>query len=431
MNYLFFERKTNLCIFVSLIIFLLSFYSMHFCKTLSKKTNIKLILLAISFFLFSSHLYALGNDSIHIKNIPFISLRADYGSVLNTNEFVAGTNLKGEPIKNFSSFSMKIGNQTIGKNDWEHLCNFPSYGLAFYTAIFDYNKEIGQPFAIYGFWDAPFHRWKSSAFMYQIEFGYAFNWKEYDKNSNYYNISEGSNGTAYIGLGLKYDYLIDKQIKVSLGGSFTHFSNGAIRKPNKGINLASPNISVSYLLKPMPDINRKRDLKYQKNNEIFFALGTGIKEGSYSYSETLLLNDPYPNISYFVMSLSTAYMRQYSFKSKAGAGINLIYDEWIGSSLNIDSLGNAKKVLGKGSDRFTFGIFGAHEFCIDRLSILTQLGCYVWQKDTSEKKPLINERVGVKYHFKNNLFAGVNIYAHNCSKADFLEWNIGYRFKWN
>jgi len=44
--------------------------------------------------------------------------------------------------------------------------------------------------------------------------------------------------------------------------------------------------------------------------------------------------------------------------------------------------------------------------------------------------PTTYQRIGVKYHFWDHLVLGINIRAVNFSKADFIEWNIGYRIKW-
>ena len=44
--------------------------------------------------------------------------------------------------------------------------------------------------------------------------------------------------------------------------------------------------------------------------------------------------------------------------------------------------------------------------------------------------PLIYEKFGLKYHFRNDLFIGLLVRAHNFTVADVIEWNIGYRFRW-
>jgi hypothetical protein len=40
------------------------------------------------------------------------------------------------------------------------------------------------------------------------------------------------------------------------------------------------------------------------------------------------------------------------------------------------------------------------------------------------------QRIGLKYHIFENIFAGINVRAYDFSIADYIEWNIGYRIKW-
>ena len=40
------------------------------------------------------------------------------------------------------------------------------------------------------------------------------------------------------------------------------------------------------------------------------------------------------------------------------------------------------------------------------------------------------QRIGLKYHIFENVFTGINVRAYDFSIADYIEWNIGYRIKW-
>ena len=376
-------------------------------------------------FLFSANTFSENA----VKNALFFTARSDYGYIIPTNVFVRGENRHHKAIDEFSAFSLGIGKQTAGEHAWEQLYGFPGYGVAFYSLLPEYSDELGKPFALYGFLNGAFVRWQQSAVVYKIEGGVAFNWKPYDFDNNPNNIVIGSRGTVYIGFRAAYNYWLTRHLELSAGAGFTHFSNGSYKKPNKGLNLVSPNITLNYYPKAKPEFYRLAYIPpYPKNHEIFLTAGAGVKAVNH---EKYPKNHRYyyDNILYHVVTSSLAYMRQYAYKSKAGAGISVVYDDWGGSSIDEEN-GKLISVLGKQQERFAVNLFAAHEFCIDRVSILTQLGYYLWQGMPEEKKVPLNEKVGIKYHFKNNLFAGVSILAHNFSVADYIEWNVGYRIKW-
>ncbi|GHT35620.1 hypothetical protein FACS189434_13680 [Bacteroidia bacterium] len=360
----------------------------------------------------------------------FFTARADYGHVFQTNDFVRGVNKKNQKVNEFGAFSLGFGKQSTGKRDWEQLHNFPSYGLALYALLPENGDELGRPLALYGFLNGAFRRWEKSSFIYKIEGGFAYGWNPYDFDKNPFNIVIGSKGTVYIGLRAAYNYWLTKHLELSAGAGFTHFSNGSYKKPNKGLNLVSPHIALNYYLQPKPEFIRKSYIPpYPKNHEIFVTAGTGIKACNHEIWYLRGTPYEYDNFQYKVFTTSLAYMRQYSYKSKTGGGVSVIYDEWGGS--RVDTSGEKPfTILGKQRDRFAVNLFAAHEFCIHRVSILAQVGYYVWQGMPEEKKLSLNEKVGIKYHFKSNLFAGVSLLAHNFSVADYIEWNVGYRFKW-
>lgn len=390
------------------------------------------LLFVLLFFFVDGGLKAQQADTISRKpRYHFFMLKFNNGAVLNTNDFVNGTNHHGKSIKSYQALSLGFGKQTDGRYDWEHVHNFPNFGIAFYTAKFSPGDELGYPNALYGFYKAPFQRWNRSALMYQVGFGLTYNWRPYDQNDNPFNIAIGSYRTVYVGVGAEYNYYLTPHWILAAGVEATHFSNGAIQKPNKGLNLFSPYVSVSYSLKETPRFMRRYDIKHEKRNEVYFALGMGIKREEFDTTKYVGLNDTYQGVMYHMLSFSTAFMRQFGHKSKAGIGLDVTYDEWLGSDIKVTANGHAEKLLSKAaSDRFSLGLYGSHEFCISRLSIVTQLGVYLWRKDLPNKKPALYQRAGLKYHFKNDLFVGINIFAHNLSQADFIEWNVGYRIPW-
>ena len=142
----------------------------------------RLTLLFVLLCLFSDiELMAQQSDSISRKpRYHFFTLKYNHGMVLNTNDFVNGNNKHERNIDSYQSITLGFGKQTDGRYEWEHVHNFPNFGVAFYTAKFNSGSELGYPNALYGFYKAPFHRWNRSALMFQVGFGLTYNWRPYD-----------------------------------------------------------------------------------------------------------------------------------------------------------------------------------------------------------------------------------------------------------
>lgn len=389
-------------------------------------------ILIISLFIFiSTSLYA-NSVSDSLRRTIFITAKGDVGMIINTNDFLNGLNAHKQKLKHFSAFSLGIGWQTTGKKEWEQIQKLPSFGVSVYTAKLDHNEEIGQPISVFGFYKGTMWNNEAHSLKYNIDLGLAFNWKAFDKHTNPYNITIGSPVTVHLGLALEYNYTIDKQFIIGIGAGATHFSNGAIRKPNKGLNLISPYVRLSYLMNKPQQAPLLNNFGRKKGHELFATVGMGLKR---SECDTV----QYPQLDheiqmgakYMMSSLQLGYLRQYGHKGKFGAGLSVIYDEWLGSSLRpVDN--DVEVIKGETEKRFTLGGFVAHELLIDKLCVHVQLGAYfLTPSDIEQSKPKFFQRAGVKYLLPWNTFVGVNIYAHKLSKADFIEWNIGYRLPWS
>lgn len=364
------------------------------------------------------------------KNYSFISSRYHAGWVLQTNDFLRGENQKGSPINNYQSLAFSYGVQTSGHKEWHHILNFPYYGVSFYNANFFNSKELGYPTALFGFLGMPLQRWQRSAFGYELGFGMAYNWQPYDADQNPFNLAIGSSKTVYINASLVYSYDLTPRWQLKSGASFTHFSNGAMKKPNAGINLVSPFVELNYSFRDKPVLIRQPQPAYPKHYEVAVQLGAGLKEELYK-------NPDSPGLktigSFTVVNFSMAWLKQETWKNKWGAGFDLTYDTQ--GNLRIDyNTADGVPALYKSThelDYMKLGIYGTYEFCIDRLSIASYLGVYALRKHFDTEQPLIYQKIGMKYHFKNDLYLGLLVRAYRLTVADVIEWNIGYRIKWD
>ncbi|WP_439182319.1 acyloxyacyl hydrolase [Carboxylicivirga taeanensis] len=371
------------------------------------------------------------------KRYNYMSLRYHAGRVLQTNDFLKGENDANQVIDYYQALSLAYGVQTDGSKEWHHIFNFPYFGFAFYNANFFNVDELGTPTALYGFMGFPIKRKEKSMWGYELGFGLTYNWKPYNKYDNPFNVAIGSYRTVYIDANLFYEYYLSTRWSLRGAFGFTHFSNGGTKKPNSGINLLNPSFQVSYHFKDRPLLIKTPQPTYPQHYEVAIQLGSG--------SSNVLYNNPNEpsnptdergtaDIMHSYLNLSAAILKQTTWKNKFGVGLDLTYDEKANVKITNPadgSLAPTVEFADKTYEKLMLGIYGTYEFTIDRLSVASYMGFLALRKKDEHSNPLMYQKFGLKYHFKNDMYVGLLVRAHNFSVAEVIEWNIGYRIKWN
>ncbi len=370
------------------------------------------------------------------KRYNALAIRYHWGTVLPTNDFLKGDNQAGEPIDFYQALNISYGVQTDGRSPWHHIFNFPYYGFSWYNADFFNTKELGNPTALYGFLGLPFRHRPKSTWGYELGFGLTYNWQPYDKYSNPFNTAIGSNRTVFIDANLYYTYHLTKRWNLRGSFGFTHFSNGGTKKPNSGINLISPSVAISYNFKDRPELIREIQPKYEKHYEVALQFGAGARNLLYDNPNEKVDPDAPEgtnDVMHSYYNFTGAFLKQATWRNKYGAGIDFTYDETANVIVSYPDNGNLEpsvSISDKFSDKFMIGLYGTYEFTIDRLSVASYIGYLIVRKEVTNESNRLYQKFGIKYHFKNDMYVGLLVRAHNFSVAEVIEWNIGYRIKW-
>ena len=366
------------------------------------------------------------SDSIKIRHFNIISGYAQYGKVLATNPYLKQANIAGDAFIEYAAFSFQFLKQTTGEKEWERNYGYPSYGVGVYTASFFDNREFGAPIAVYGVFKAPFKRWERLSLNYDTGFGFTFNWESFNPSANNYNVSLGAEETVFIDLGINLKYRLNPGLDLGFGYSFTHFSNGALKSPNMGLNTFSPRVTLEYNLNRFtPPHFEQTALPYLRNTSLDISLFGGLKNVIYKGNDVDTITK-YKGVYYPEYGVNTVLNRQVNHKSKIGIGCSLSYDGSFNSSAYIDH-GELEPEEGFQKNKLSFSIFPSYELIIHRLSIVVQPGFYIFRKQSVDKKPLTYQRLGLHYLMGKNLFAGICLRAYNYHVSDFIEWTLGYR----
>ena len=306
-------------------------------------------------------------------------------------------------------FSLFLKKHTYGNRLWEQTFKYPNIGASFHYV--DYQSPIlGETFSAMGNIDYYLIRKRNRTFQFQFGFGIGYSTHPYDKETNNKNIAIGSHFTYAALIRLAYTHQIAPRLDLDAGIKLSHFSNGAFKVPNKGINVVTADLGFSY------DLNRQK-LEYQK------ALNSPLVDKQMHYNITLATGikeiDPVGSGKFSFFTLSMYASKQTTRSNEFNFGLDAFYSFATKEEIKID-----RELNGESPDFKRLGIVGGHSLLLGKLSFLTQLGVYVYKPYKSDKP--VYQRYGFKYAFHEQFFGAVYLKTHY-AKADAVEWTIGFK----
>lgn len=368
-------------------------------------------------------------DSLNAKSSFIIKGSYQLGKVLPTNDFIRGNNSGKDLIDDYQSFSILFLKQTRGTKLWEQLYGFPVFGIGIYSAHFNESTELGNPISVYGYFSGPFFRFNKLNFNYDLGLGLAFNWNDFNPSTNPGNIAIGADRSVHIEAGISLDYQLTKKYFLSIGGGFNHFSNGKLKMPNMGLNTEAVKLSLSYQLNNVPFGNVKYEVPlFKKRYEWDISLFAGVENIIYNGND-VDVQTKYKGLFFPVYGITNTCNRVISYKSKIGVGFAASYNTALNAQIAADN-GELDEVDLPVGIHIMLSIYPSYELVIDKLSLIIQPGVYVYRKRTEELSPVFYQRIGIKYHFWNDYFAGLSLRATQFHVSNFIEWNIGRTIKW-
>lgn len=370
-----------------------------------------------------------NQKSTNPQNFYFAEGTYQYGHVFATNDFVRGSNTEKESIRNFQSFSLKFGKQTIGEKEWQRIYNYPSYGLGLYVADFFNPEELGTPLGIYGFFQAPFFRREKFSLGYEIKFGATFNWRKYDPVTNGYNTAISAGECFMVDAGMYANYRISPHLSASVNADLTHFSNGGLKKPNLGLNTIAPSVSLKYMLLEPSEFIHKEVEPFRKKNEWLVSVFGGSKNVIFDSANVDVI-ERFEGLNYPVFGIAATYNWVVSRKSKIGFGISASYNGTLDAQAAVNS-NDLEPVSGNFSNKIQLSIFPSYELVVNRFSFLLQPAIYLYRKKIPNQTPVFYQKIGLKYQLNDHLFVGITLRDYSFHISDFVEWTVGYRIMWS
>ena len=338
-----------------------------------------------------------------------LDANAFYGSIILHNPDI--THLITEhPTGFIASFNRK----RYGYNEWEQEYNYPDTGLTFVYQNMN-NSTLGNNFSLYAHYN--FYLFKRNI-QFRIGQGIAYNTNPYDKNQNFRNNAYGSHIMSSTLLMLNYHKEnIFEGFGVKAGISVIHYSNANVKAPNTSTNTFAFNAGVVY------DLHRDQEFEFirrekQKVKEPIKAnlvFRSGLNE-----SDVV-------NSGQFPFYIFSAYAdKRLSRKSALQLGADIFFSNFLKDLIRFQSIAFPELDVDEDADYKRVGMFVGHELFISRLSIITQLGYYIYYPFDFEGRTY--NRIGLKHYFgnKNQWFGAVTLKSH-AAKAEAVEFGIGIR----
>lgn len=363
-------------------------------------------LIKVGFFLFLIFLL----DPVSAQDTKF---QKSFSFSYETGPMLSNGTDWGDEIKDavdYKALDLKVGWRKIPNTTFNYIYRYPTMGIGFNTAL-KYYEEIGRPLAVYGFMDIPFSRRSQEkwiSFGYFTQLGVGFNLNPYDPQANPVNKYIGSNINAYIHAGVNSTLRVSDRTDFQASFGLKHYSNGAMKKPNAGINLFPLNLSMKIKLGELRPIPNEVPEIAPKSLKTFWnlALYTGIR----NYE----IGDP----AYFRGGIGVNYLLEPAYKYRLGIGMDFFWAQGMESRFPEEDFSF--------KDQTSLAVVGSWEWRLtEQLYVPIAFGAYLYRNELNQEMSWFYERIGARYQFDNNVFAGMQIKAHK-AKADFFEFTVGY-----
>jgi hypothetical protein len=343
----------------------------------------------------------------------------------NRTPFLSTPNELGQVFQYAQSFSLEYGWQTSGNEEWHQVCKYPRFGIGTQYLYFLSRDELGAPFSLYGFYDGNYYWSKNFQVTSRLGAGLAYGFKPWSAQNPLSGDLFSTRLNAFTELGLGVALRIKHHFLLEPGFRFQHFSNGNLRKPQRGINITAYSLALrSELTNPLLHPEKMPLSQFKRRQELLAFLG--ISSSQLEFKSPSATQHLTYGMNFLMANLHLGYNYQISRRLKLGTGIDLVYDGTNGMrEAGIDGKPARNEVAL--ADKAGLAVFIGGESVIDRLSIVTTLGYIVARTHFESSSPAFEQRLGFKYHYLENAFAGVNIRAYNFRAAKAIEFNLGFR----
>jgi len=316
--------------------------------------------------------------------------------------------IKGHPDGVILSWNKK----TFGEEAWQQRFNYPDYGASFIYQDLK-NDVLGENYGLYAHYN--FYFFKRNL-MFRIGQGIAYNTNPYDKLDNHKNIAFGSRllSSTYVMLNYKKERIFNR-FGLQGGLSLVHYSNANVKAPNTSVNSMAFNLGLTYNLdeEDAEYIDNLNDEKFTERIKYNIAFRSGINQSD------IIGSGQFP---FYILS---AYVdKRLGHVSAIQFGVDVFFSNFLKELIYYQSVSFPELDVTGDEDYKRMGLFVGHELFINKMSIESQVGYYVYYPYDFEGRMYL--RIGLKRYFGKKLFGAITLKSHG-AKAEAVEFGIGVR----
>jgi hypothetical protein len=347
------------------------------------------------------------------------------------NHFYSGQTLSDALANGYGALEVRLGWKNGDPEHWSNkYYNSMSYGVGFYSGYIGDPAVLGNPNALYGFLDLPIGRqspdnktiWKFSPAL-----GLTYNLKPYNPSQNPTNDAIGASFAVYISLAGKGETVLTRDLDITYGIDFTHFSNGRSFMPNYGLNMIGFNTGIKYHFNSTqrritrdPYSANQLQARYKRSpsspilkdpsNQINILTSIGTVQNGFDENQ----NGGHPSNRYLTSSIYVEYTHHFDIMHGISFGTDFFYDESL--------------IIHTPNELYLFGYHVGYDYTFWRFTVKAQLGGY-FGDDKGKNK--IWARPGVQYKINNWLSAHAALKTRRGFAADWAEFGVVFHpFKW-
>lgn len=310
-----------------------------------------------------------------------------------------------------SGMILSYNRKTFGAEEWQQWYNYPDLGASFVYQDMN-NATLGKNYGLYAHFNFYFLK---RYLQFRIGQGIAYTTDPYDKNGNFRNNAYGSSflSSTFLMLNFHKDNVY-KGLGFRAGLSVVHYSNANVKAPNTSTNTLGVNIGLIYNLN-----SGEREYIYREKQQITepfrynVVFRTGVNESDVIGS------------GQFPFYIFSGYVdKRLSRRSAIQLGTDVFFSNFLKDLIRYQSVSFPENNVAADTDFKRVGLFVGHELFINKLSITSQLGYYVYYPFDFEGK--VYNRMGLKRYFGDKWFAELSLKSHGAA-AEAVELGVGMR----
>ncbi len=331
-----------------------------------------------------------------------------YGSIILHNPDISHL-IQSHPRGIILSWNKK----SFGAEAWEQEYNYPDFGFSFVYQDME-NRTLGSNYALFAHYNFYFLK---RMLQFRMGQGIAYNTSPYDKTLNFRNNAYGSHflSTTYAMVNYYREEILP-QLGFKAGIALIHYSNANFKAPNTSTNSFTLNAGLVYSLenREKPSFRYVEDtLDYRESIHANLVFRGGMNESD------VINSGQFP---FFILS---AYAdKRLGRKSAIQFGGDLFFSRFLKELIRYQSIAFPDLAVDAGDDYKRAGLFIGHELFINKMSVITQLGYYVYYPFDFEGR--MYNRIGLKRYFGDRFFGAITLKSH-AAKAEAVEFGFGIR----